>query len=76
MGNPIISWTSNNCYIQCLSATSNNWIQFYANNTATVAQILCTAGTSGVGNTGNLNFYCTEAIFNSIISSGYAQMNI
>ena len=58
-GNPIVSWTSNNCYIQCLSTTGNNWIQFHANSTVTDAQILCTAGTSGTANVGNynLNFY-------------------
>ena len=64
MGNPIVSYANANCYIQCLSATGNNWIQFHANNTTTDAQILCTAGTSGGSNTGNLNFYSAYAIFN------------
>ena len=49
MGNPIVSYANSNCYLQCLSATGNNWIQFPANNTTTDAQILCTAGTSGSG---------------------------
>ena len=64
MGNPIVSYANSNCYIQCLSATGNNWIEFHANNTTTDAQILCTAGTSGSSNTGNLNFYCANSVFN------------
>ena len=75
MGNPIISWTSNNCYIQALSTTGNNWIQFRAYNTTTDAQILCTAGSYGTPNVGNLNFYCNEAVFNCGIAAGYAGYN-
>ena len=58
MGNPIISWLSNNCYIQALTTNGNNTITFCANNTVTDAQISSDPGTSGVTNTGNLNFYC------------------
>ena len=75
IGNPIISYTNANCYIQALSATGNNWIQFRAFNTTTDAQILCTAGSYGTPNNGNLNFYCNEAVFNCGISSGYAGYN-
>ena len=75
MGNPILSWTSNNCYIQALSTTGSNWLTFHANNTTTDAQILCTAGVSGTPNVGNLNFYCNEAVFNCGISAGYAGYN-
>ena len=55
MGNPIVSWTSNNCYIQCLLTTGNNWIQFCTNNITTDAKVLCTAGKSGTPNVSNLN---------------------
>jgi len=75
MGNPIISWLSNNCYIQALTTNGNNTITFCANNTVTDAQISCDPGTSGVTNTGNLNFYCQEAFFNCKISAGYAAYN-
>ena len=40
MGNPIVSWTSNNCYIQCLSTTGNNWLTFCANNTVSDGTVL------------------------------------
>ena len=75
MGNPIVSWASKYCYIQCLSTTGNNWLTFRANNTITDGTILCTPGTSGVGNSGTLSFYCNEAVFNSAISAGYAAYN-
>ena len=55
--------------MQCLLTIGNNWIQFCANNTPTDAQILCTAGTSGTANAGNLNFHCAEAVFNCEISA-------
>ena len=71
-----LSTSSNaNCFTQCLSSLGYNWIHFHANNTVTDAQILCTAGTSGTSNVGNLNFYCNEAVFNCGIAAGYAAYN-
>ena len=63
-GNTIVSYTNNNCFIQCLSATGNNWLCFRANNNITDSTILATPGTLGAANSGNLNFYCSNSIFN------------
>jgi len=60
--------------MQCQSQVGNNWIVFYANNTVSDAQILCTAGTSGTANVGNLNFYCANTVFNSAISCNSVTM--
>ena len=50
---------STNCYIQCLSTTGSNWVQFCANNIPADAQIVCTPGMSGVVNSRTLNFDCS-----------------
>ena len=40
----------------------------YRKQLDTDAQILCTQGASGSADTGNLNFYCANSIFNCPIS--------
>ena len=58
IGNSILSNTSANCFIQCLSTMGTDLIQFCAYNTTTDAQTVCTQSTSGVANLGTLNFDC------------------
>ena len=77
MGNPILSYTSCNCFIQGLSTTDTNSITFRAYNKVTDAHIVCSQGSSGVANSGTLEFDCSTLKWssNTIATQSWVQQN-